>query len=180
MPSLSLPRALTAAAALALALAAAVPLPAAAQELGYYGMRYGSGQTMTAPSGRIWGAQPSGGNAARAGLPTAGLGMSQAMGRYDPYGNDPFGNAQVQDPVPRTAVGAAAQGLMPKPGAGTTRPGAMGGAGAMSPAGMTAAPVLTPSPYGMQLQQPNRANLRVDNRVSLGTANGSGGAAGGN
>ena len=180
MPILPLPRALTAAAALALALAAALPSPAAAQDSSYYGMRYGSGPAVTAPTGRIWGAQPPAGGAARAGLPTQGRGMSQAMGRTDPYGNDPSGTGQLPDPAPRTAVGAAAQGLMPKPGAGTLPPGAMPRAGAMAPAGLTAAPVLTPSPNGMQLQQPNRANLRVNNRSSLGTANGSGATAGGN
>ena len=31
--------------------------------------------------------------------------------------------------------------------------------------GIAAAPQMMPSPNGMQLQQPNRANLRVDNRV---------------
>lgn len=180
MSILPLPRALTAAAALALALGAALPPPAAAQDSSYYGMRYGTGPAITAPTGRIWGAQPPAGGAARAGLPTQGRGMSQAMGRTDPYGNDPFGNGQMLDPAPRTAVGAAAQGLMPKPGAGIQPPGTMPGAGAMAPSGMTAAPVLTPSPNGMRLQQPNRANLRVDNRATLTTPNGSGGVAGGN
>ncbi len=190
MPRLPLPRVLTAAAALAVA--AGLSLPVAAQDSGYYGMRYGTRDAITNPADRIWSGQPFGPGA---GLPVGGRDTSRTMGRYGPYGADPFDNnrfgnnslrsdpelddpfadGQVQELVPRTAVGAAAQGYMPLPGAGTPGAGAMPRAG-----GIAAAPVLTPSPYGMQLQPPKRANLRVDNRTSLGTVNRSGGTAGGN
>ncbi len=168
---------LTVAAALALVLAAALPGPAAAQDIGYYGMRDSYGQGFTVPSGRIWSANPRTGRTAGAGWQGQTRGMSQTMGRPavgfpqgqsmgqipDPFQPDPFQRGgyqqrqvQPQAPAPAPAGAARNPGFQPLPGSpGTTGP--MGG--------MAAAPQMMPSPNGMQLQQPNRANLRVDNRV---------------
>lgn len=169
---------LIAAAALALAVAATAPGTAAAQDNSYYTMRNGYGQGFTAPTGRVWSATPRTGGAGAAvqGQPRA---MSQTMARPSTgfaqsthMGQNPgqYQQGQFQQAQPRTA-GHPGQTAYPAPSAGAHNPGFQplpAGMGTLpgSSTGMGMAPQMKPSPYGMQMQQPNRANLRVDNRVT--------------
>jgi hypothetical protein len=94
--------------------------------------------------------------------PSAGFPQSAYPGQVP--GQFQQGQFQQGQPAPRAAPSAGAQGtgFQPLPPGMGTMPGTSTGFGT----GMGAGPQMQPSANSMQMQQPNRANLRVDNRVA--------------
>ena len=154
--------------AAALAFAAAVPGIAAAQDNGYYAMRNGFDQGFTVPTGRVWSANPRPSRGASATVQGQPRQMSQTMARpstgfaQSTYPGQLPGQFQQGQTAQHTAPTSRAQGFQPLPPGMGTMPGTTTGLRTAT----AAAPQIKPSPYGMQMQQPHRADLRVDNRVA--------------